>query len=156
LLSDSLHIESKLTFENLAPLSTYLGKPGDPAKSGIAFEEYNRRQRQHREAEISSMRDTVHSLQRAEELYGYATFLCDTSGSVCAVVDPEVRDDSVLSTLSRHLLFVQIRGTDADAEELARRFDRDPKPMYYPESFLRETWAAYITERGVAEDRVDP
>src|SRR5690606_19959059 len=60
LLSDSVHIESKLTFENLAPLSTYLGKPGDPAKGGIPFEEYVRRQRQHREAEISAMLDTLH------------------------------------------------------------------------------------------------
>ena len=32
LLSDSIHITSNMTFENLTPLSTYLGKPGDPAK----------------------------------------------------------------------------------------------------------------------------
>ena len=62
----------------------------------------------------------------------------------------------MLSVLSRHLLPVQIRGTEADAEELARRFDRDPKPMYYPEPFLRETWEAYRAEKGVAENRVDP
>jgi hypothetical protein len=62
----------------------------------------------------------------------------------------------VLSVLSQHLLFVQIRGTEEDAEELARRFDRDPKPMYYPEPFLRESWAAYLAEKGVPEDRVDP
>ena len=43
LLSDSVYIASNLTFENLAPLSTYLGKPGDPAKGGIPFEEYVRR-----------------------------------------------------------------------------------------------------------------
>ncbi|HET7409460.1 MAG TPA: ATPase [Paracoccaceae bacterium] len=156
LLSDSVHIESKLTFENLAPLSTYLGKPGDPAKGGIPFEEYVRRQRQHRDAEINAMLDTVQFMHRAEDLYGYTNFLCDTSGSVCEVVDPQDAEDPVLSVLSRHLLLVQIRGTAADAEELARRFDRDPKPMYYPESFLRETWAAYTAGHGVAEDRVDP
>ena len=156
LLTDSVHISSNLTFENLAPLSTYLGKPGDPAKGGIPFEEYVRRQRQHRDAELKAMLDTVHFMGRAEDLYGYSSFLCDTSGSICEVVDPENRDDPVLSVLSRHLLFVQIRGTEADAEELARRFDRDPKPMYYPESFLRETWAAYRQAHNVAEDRVDP
>ena len=156
LLTDSVYIASNLTFENLAPLSTYLGKPGDPARGGISFEEYVRRQRQHRDAEISAMLDTVHFIRRAEELYRYPHFLCDTSGSLCEVVDPDDPQDPVLSVLSQHLLLVQIRGTEADAEELARRFDRDPKPMYYPEPFLRESWAAYLAEKGVAEDRVDP
>ena len=156
LLSDSVYIASNLTFENLAPLSTYLGKPGDPAKGGIPFEEYIRRQRQHRDAEISAMRDTVHFIRRAEELYQYPHFLCDTSGSLCEVIDPADPQDPVLSVISQHLLPVQIRGTEADAEELARRFDRDPKPMYYPEPFLRESWAAYLAEKGVSEDKVDP
>ncbi len=160
LLSDSVYIASNLTFENLAPLSTYLGKPGDPAKGGIPFEEYVRRQRQHRDAEISAMLDTVHFIRRAEALYDYPNFLCDTSGSLCEVVDPGNAQDPVLSVISQHLLLVQIRGTEADAEELARRFDRDPKPMYYPEPFLRDSWAAYLAEKGIAEeraeDRVDP
>ena len=39
LLSDSIYIASNITFSNLAPLSTYLGKPGDPAKGGLPFEE---------------------------------------------------------------------------------------------------------------------
>ena len=47
LKSDSIYIRSNLTFENLSPLSTYLGKPGDPSKGGIPFVEYKRRQAQH-------------------------------------------------------------------------------------------------------------
>ena len=35
LLSDSVIIQSNITFNNLAPLSSYLGKPGDPAKGGV-------------------------------------------------------------------------------------------------------------------------
>ena len=42
LRSDSIFIGSNITFHNLAPLSTYLGKPGDPDKGGIPFEEYLR------------------------------------------------------------------------------------------------------------------
>lgn len=156
LLSDSIHIESKLSFENLSPLSTYLGKPGNPDKGGIPFEEYVRRQRQHREAEISALLDTVPFMRRADEIYGYTRFLCDTSGSICEVVDPADPTDPVLSALSEHLLLVQIRGTEADAEELARRFDSDPKPMYYPEDFLRETWDAYLDTHGLTPEKVDP
>src|SRR4029079_9985804 len=43
LRSDSIYISSNLTFQNLEPLSTYLGKPGNPEKGGIDFTEYNRR-----------------------------------------------------------------------------------------------------------------
>jgi hypothetical protein len=33
LMTDSVYIASNITFDNLAPLSTYLGKPGDPARA---------------------------------------------------------------------------------------------------------------------------
>src|SRR6188768_4039885 len=88
LRSDSIFIASNISFHNLAPLSTYLGKPGDPEKGGIPFEEYLRRQRQHREAEIAATRDAVPFIVKAEEIYGYDHFVCDTSGSLCEVVDP--------------------------------------------------------------------
>ena len=39
-MSDSIYIASNITFDNLAPLSTYLGKPGDPAQGGLPFDEY--------------------------------------------------------------------------------------------------------------------
>ena len=58
LRTDSIYIASNITFQNLAPLSTYLGKPGDPDKGGIPFDEYLHRQRQHRAAEIAASRDT--------------------------------------------------------------------------------------------------
>ena len=156
LLSDSVYIASNLTFENLAPLSTYLGKPGDPQKGGIAFAEYVRRQRLHRAAEIAAMQDTVAFIQRAQEIYGYPHFLCDTSGSLCEVVDPADAADPVLSKVAAHVLLVQIRGTEHDADELARRFDLAPKPMYYPEGFLHETWADYMAEKGVGAAGVNP
>ncbi|MEM9099327.1 MAG: ATPase [Pseudomonadota bacterium] len=156
LMSDSVYIASNITFDNLAPLSTYLGKPGDRTKGGIPFEEYVRRQRQHRQAEIAAMLDTVEFIGRAQRLYGYPHFLCDTSGSLCEVVDASDPADPVLKALSPHILFVQIRGTDEDAEELVRRFDLAPKPMYYPEDYLRESWAAYIDAEALSEDQVDP
>ena len=37
LRSDSIYISSNITFENLEPLSTYLGKPGDPDKGGLSL-----------------------------------------------------------------------------------------------------------------------
>jgi hypothetical protein len=156
LMSDSIYIASNITFENLAPLSAYLGKPGDAAKGGLPFEEYVARQRQHREAEIAALLDAPEFIGKARDIYGYSHFLCDTGGSIAEVVDPEDPTDPVLVELSSAMLLVRIRETDAMAEELVRRFVAAPKPMYYDEDFLRAIWAEHRAETGLPEDRVDP
>jgi len=156
LMSDSIYIGSNITFDNLAPLSHYLGKPGDPAKGGVPFEEYLRRQELHRHAEIESMIDTAHFIDRAQDIYGYDHFVCDTSGSICEVVDPWDEKDPVLTQLSSLSLMVWIEGSDAHTEELVRRFDRAPKPMYYKRKFLEDRWAEYLDMTGDAPDDVDP
>lgn len=156
LLSDSIYISSNITFDNLAPLSTWLGKPGDRARGGIAFEEYLRRQRLHREAEISALLDAPLFVQKAKSVYGYDHFICDAGGSICEVVDPEDKDDSVLKTLSQACTIVYIAGDDAHAEALKQRFAKYPKPMYYNEAFLKRIWADYLAAKGVAEREVDP
>ncbi|MCC5993043.1 MAG: ATPase [Rhodobacteraceae bacterium] len=156
LLSDSVYISSNITFDNLAPLSTYLGKPGDPEKGGLPFDEYLIRQDQHRSAEIAAMQDTAHFIARAEALYGYPHVVCDTSGSICEVIDPYDRDDALMAELARHVLPIWIKGSEAHTAELIRRFDRAPKPMYYQRDFLTGAWASYLAETGTAPDGVDP
>ncbi|MEM1389275.1 MAG: ATPase [Pseudomonadota bacterium] len=156
LLSDSIYIASNITFHNLAPLSIYLGKPGDPDKGGLPIEEYLRRQALHRQAEISAMLDTGYFIERAQAIYGYPNFVCDTSGSICEVVDPDDPDDPILSALARVLLFVWIEGSEDHTQELIRRFDRAPKPMYYQPAFLSEAWAGYLAETGLSDEAVDP
>ncbi|MEO6299846.1 MAG: ATPase [Paracoccaceae bacterium] len=154
LMTDSVYIASNITFDNLAPLSTYLGKPGDPTKGGVPFPEYQRRQAQHHAAEIAAMLDTTRFIERAEDIYGYRNFVCDTSGSICEVVNAEDPNDPVMQELSQHLLIVWIKGSDAHKVELARRFDRAPKPMYYRPDFLSALWDEYI--QGRPEAAIDP
>jgi hypothetical protein len=89
-------------------------------------------------------------------VYDYPSFVCDTSGSICEVVDPWDAHDRVLAALSRSVLPVHIRGAEAQEEALKARFDRAPKPMYYREDFLKDIWARHLAERGVDEARVDP
>jgi len=156
LMSDSVYIESNITFDNLAPLSTYLGKPGDPDLGGLPYDIYRTRQDLHRQAEIAALLDTPHFIDRAREIYGYENFVCDSGGSICEVVDPDDPDDPVMTTLNAHLLPVWIRGDDAHTEELIRRFDRAPKPMYYQPEFLDRVWAEYLAATGLAPDAVDP
>ena len=156
MMSDSVYIASNITFANLAPLSTYLGKPGDPARGGLPFAEYMKRQDQHREAEIAATLDTARFIDRAEEIYGYRNFVCDTSGSICEVVNPHDPDDPVMGQLARNLLLVWIKGSEAHTEELVRRFDRAPKPMYYQPAFLHAAWEEYRSLHDATEDSCDP
>ena len=156
LMSDSVFIASNITFNNLAPLSTYLGKPGDAAKGGLPFAEYMLRQDQHRGAEIAATLDTRPFIARANDLYGYRNFICDTSGSICEVVNPWDETDPVMTQLSQTLLMVWIKGSDAHTEELVRRFDRAPKPMYYQPDFLIRMWEDYRAEYKVSEESCDP
>ncbi len=156
LRSDSIYISSNITFDNLAPLSTYLGKPGNPEKGGISFDEYRRRQTQHLKAEISALTDIPHFINRAHDIYGYDNFFCDTGGSLCEVIDFDNPDDPVLKTLTEHTLIVYIKGSAAHTKTLIERFSRNPKPMYYLPEFLDQKWAEYKTLKNVSDDQVDP
>jgi hypothetical protein len=156
LMTDSVHIGSNITFNNLAPLSTYLGKPGDRAKGGLPFDEYLVRQDQHRQAEIAALLDTTRFADRAVALYGYPHFVCDSGGSICEVVNPDDPADPILTAISGAMLMVWIKGSEAHTDELIRRFDRAPKPMYYRPDFMQAEWAAYLADTDATEATADP
>ena len=70
LMSDSIYIGSNITFDNLSPVSTYLGKPGDPELGGLPIAEYRRRQEQFRQSELSALNDTAYFADRGQALSG--------------------------------------------------------------------------------------
>jgi hypothetical protein len=156
LLSDSIYIGSNLTFDNLAPVAAYLGKPGDPARGGLEMNEYRRRQEQFRMAEVNALLDTQYFIDRAARLYDYPHFICDTGGSICEWVDPEDPNDPVLSELAKHTLLIWIEGDDAHTAELVRRFDKAPKPMSYQPAFLDQCWNRYLSENNLLPCDVNP
>lgn len=157
LRSDSIYISSNITFDNLDPLSSYLGTPGNPDKGGLPLAEYQRRQEQHRVAEIAALQDVPYFIERAKALYDYDDFIADTGGSLIEVIDPTDPEDPVVKTLAASTALLYIRGTEKDATELVRRFKRNPKPMYYRPPFLVEKWAEYKALNKIAEDcDVDP
>jgi hypothetical protein len=157
LRSDSIKIESNITFENLAPLSTYLGRPGNEAKGGLPLDEYRRRQEQHRVAEVASLQEIGRFIERAHDLYDYDNFIADTGGSLIEVIDHTEPNDPVVKALTQHTALLYIRGTEADAEKLVNRFKQNPKPMYYQPHFLTKKWQEFKALNKVANDSdVDP
>jgi hypothetical protein len=157
LRSDSIYIRSNITFHNLSPLSTYLGRPGNPTKGGIPFAEYVRRQNQHRDAEIKALLDVPEFIERAGDIYKYQNFICDSGGSLCEVVNPHDANDPVLKSLSESTLLLWIEGTPEHTAMLVDRFRKNPKPMYYQPQFLTEKWAEYKELNKIRnDDDVDP
>ena len=156
LKSDSIYIESNITFDNLTPLSNYLGKPGNIELGGIPIAEYEKRQEQHRKAEIAALLDTGYFVSRSKEIYQYENFICDSGGSICEVVDPEDPNDPVMKHLSQNTLLVWIKGSEAHTDALIDRFDKNPKPMCYEKSFLATKWKEFIYLKNINANEVDP
>lgn len=144
LVTDSIYIRNNITFENLKPLSTWLGKLGDPDLGGLPFEEFKRRQALHREAEVAAMRDVPAFIEKARNIYGCENFLNDVSGSLC-----ELDDEALLEELTEHTLLVYLQADVEDEQHLIKRAELDPKPLYYREAFLEEKLALYMQETGL-------
>lgn len=156
LLNDSIDISSNITFENLGAIAAYLGMPGDITKGGVGIEEYRHRQDQFRRAEINALMDTGYFIRRAQGIYNYPHFICDTGGSLCEWVDAENPNDEILKDLSSQTLLVWIKGSNSHTQELVRRFDRAPKPMAYQPEFLSRVWGEYLIKNNVQDADVDP
>ena len=156
LLGDSIHISSNISFDNLAPLSNYLGKPGNEGKGGLSIEEYKKRQAQHHIAEVKALLDTPNFIDKSNRIYGYPNFVCDTGGSICEVVNPDDPNDPVLKTLAENTLMVWIEGSSHHTDELIKRFDENPKPMCYDSGFLDLKWKEYLKINKCSVNDVDP
>jgi hypothetical protein len=143
LRTDSIYVRNNITVDNLQPVSSFLGKLGDPQQGGLGLSEFKRRQALHRNAEIAAMKDVPEFIHKAHQIYGYRHFVNDAGGSLCELDDPEV-----LRVLAEHTLILYFKATEQDEQELIRRAEDDPKPLYYRAAFLDEQLANYLRETG--------
>ena len=144
LRSDSIHIGNNITVDNLQSLSSFLGKIGNPELGGLGLREFKRRQHLHREAEIAALMDVPAFIEKAKKIYGYRHFVNDAGGSLCELDDPEV-----VSTLAEYTMIIYIEATGEDEQELIKRAETSPKPLYFPEDFLDEQLAVYMKENSL-------
>jgi hypothetical protein len=152
LRSDSIYIASNVTFHNLQPVSTFLGKIGRTDLGGLPVAEFKRRQRLHRDAEIGAMRDVAEFIGKAQEIYGYDHFINDAGGSLV-----ELQDEQTENTLAERTLILYLKPDDNLERELVRRAVTDPKPLYYNEQFLDRKLGEYLAEAELdSPDRIVP
>jgi len=151
LRSDSIYISSKITVDNLAAVSSFLGKLGDANLDGLSLWEFKRRQRLHHQAEIAAMNDVPEFIHKAEDIYGYKHFINDAGGSVCELDSPEV-----LATLAEHTLIIYIKIPPSLEQTIVERAKTDPKPLYYREAFLDEKLAEFLALTGYASPEAMP
>jgi hypothetical protein len=144
LRSDSIYIRNNLTVDHLKPVSSFLGKVGNPELGGLGLTEFKRRQKLHHDAEVATMKDVPDFIEKSQHIYGYKNFINDAGGSVCELDDPEV-----IETLAEHTLILYIKATKQDEQELIRRAEMAPKPLYYREEFLDEQLGVYMREKNI-------
>ncbi|MCP5150351.1 MAG: ATPase [Chromatiales bacterium] len=152
LRSDSIHIASNISVHNLEPISTFLGKLGDPARGGLSVEEFKRRQRLHHDAEVGAMCDVADFIVKAREIYGYEHFVNDAGGSVC-----ELEDERAVGVLAECTVILYVEADESMEHELIRRAVSNPKPLYYREDFLDRELAHYLRQMQLGgPEVVDP
>ncbi len=142
LQSDSIFIRNNITVDHLKPVSTFMGKVGNPEQGGLSLKEFKRRQHLHRDAELAAFRDVPEFIEKAQTIYGYKHFINDAGGSLCELDEPEI-----LRILDEHTLFLYIKASERDEQALIARAVADPKPLYYRDAFLDEQLATYMGER---------
>ena len=138
---------------NLTHLSNFLGKPGSSTMGGIPFTEYVSRQRLHRDAEIEATLKACSLIEKSPEM---SHFVCDTSGSICELVNPSDKDDLLLTSISRNFLIVCLEAPDSMFQVLIDRFLAKPKPMYYEENFLNSLWKSFKSDSSNTDEKINP
>ena len=152
LRSDSIYICSNITVNNLEPVSTFLGKVGNPELGGLDLSEFKNRQKLHRQAEIYAMLDVPHFIKKARNIYGYPNFLNDAGGSLC-----ELNEPSVFEVLSENTLILYIRADEEHENTLCERAVSSPKPLYFQEEFLDKYLSVFLEENNLkAVEEINP
>jgi len=141
LISDSIYICNNITVDNLTPISSFMGKIGNPELGGLSLETFKKRQLLHLQAEIAAMNDVPKFIEKSQNIYSYNHFINDAGGSVCELDEPEV-----LNLLAQHTLIIYIKTSEDQEQLLFERAQQDPKPLYYRADFLDENLKAFMDE----------
>jgi shikimate kinase len=141
LKNNSISVNSQVTFDNLEPISAFLGKVGNPEEGGLPIDEFVRRQRLFLEAEIKAMYDVPSFIEHSQGT-GRQHFINDAGGSLC-----ELGDTKLYKLLSENTLILYIKASESNQQALIKRSKKIPKPVYYHPDFFQSALKSYLEEK---------
>ncbi len=151
LSTNSIEIKSKLSINNLLPVSAYIGKLGKVSSYGLDFDTFIKRQDKHYKAEIKATFDIGEFKEKARKK-NYKYFLHDSGGSLCELS----KDKKVISYLAKQTNIIYIHANKSLAKEITERALQYPKPLYYDKQFLLSQLKKYKEETGEELENTEP
>jgi len=139
----SISVNSQVTFDNLEPISAFLGKVGNPEEGGLPISEFIRRQSLFFEAEKKTMYEVPEFIAKSQAK-GFSHFINDAGGSLCELEDPKL-----LKLLSANTLIIYIKTSKENERALIERAKETPKPMYYNPVFFQSSIQNYLAENNL-------
>ena len=139
----SISVNSQVTFDNLEPISAFLGKVGNPEEGGLPISEFIRRQSLFFEAEKKTMYEVPEFIAKSQAK-GFSHFINDAGGSLCELEDPKL-----FKLLSANTLIIYIKTSKENEHALIARAKENPKPMYYNPVFFQRSIQNYLTENNL-------
>lgn len=139
----SISVNSQVTFDNLEPISAFLGKVGNPEEGGLPISEFIRRQSLFFEAEKKTMYEVPEFIAKSQAK-GFSHFINDAGGSLC-----ELEDAKLFELLSANTLIIYIKTSKENEHALIERAKENPKPMYYNPVFFQRSIKNYLTENNL-------
>jgi len=139
----SISVNSQVTFDNLEPISAFLGKVGNPEEGGLPISEFIRRQSLFFEAEKKTMYEVQEFIAKSQAK-GFSHFINDAGGSLCELEDPKL-----FKLLSANTLIIYIKTSKENEHALIKRAKENPKPMYYNPVFFQRSIKNYLTENNL-------
>lgn len=139
LRSDSIYVDNKITVDNLASISSFIGRLGSPEYKELTLKEYKRRQRLHYQAEFTAMLDVPEFIGKAKSICGCKHFINDAGGSLC-----ELNNEEELKRLDEQTLIIYVQTEDNYEKTLIKNALKSPKPLYHQISFLDEQLTRYL------------
>lgn len=150
-LETTLGQKNRIVMEDLSQLSEYVGRLGPSDKGGISLEEFKRRQGAYYVAECKSLKALKSIVGRAQE-EGFTHVVNDSTGSLC-----EIDDDTLIESIDENSLIVYIKASEEEEQNVLRRAQEYPKPLFFsPEKF--DSWLAeYLAENNLnSSDEMEP
>ena len=145
---DLLGLTRAMRAEDISALHEFLGLPGDEGKGGLPLNEYKRRQRLYKNAEIVSLMTLGERIRGCEHDW----FVNDSTGSLV-----EITNDDVIDYVGQWTKFIYIKGCGQQEEALIKRATEYPKPIYYPPALFDGWVDEYLVEQGLKDaSEMDP